>query len=48
MIYHAIIGPFKFMLNCSMGPSKCEMKLSLKVIWYGLRENAWFPWQPLI
>ena len=35
------------MPNCSVGPSKCEMKFSSKEIWYGLPENAWFPWQPL-
>ena len=48
MIYPALLGPFKFMPNCSVGPPECEMKLSSKEIWYGLRENAWFPWQPLI
>ena len=34
------------MPNCSVGPSKCEMKFSYKINWYGLCENAWFPWQP--
>ena len=48
MIYPALLGPFKFMPNCSVGPSECETKFSSKEIWYGLRENAWFPWQPLI
>ena len=48
MIYPALLWPFKFMPNCSMGPSECETKFSSKEIWYGLRENAWFPWQPLI
>ena len=44
MIYPALLGPFKFMPNCSVGASECETKFS-KEIWYGLRENAWFPWQ---
>ena len=48
MIYPALLGPFKFMPNCSVGPSECEMKFSSQEIRYGLRENAWFPWQPLI
>ena len=30
------------------GTSKCEMKFSSQEIRYGQRENAWFPWQPLI
>ena len=41
-------GPFKFIPNCPVGPSGCETKFSSKEIWYGLRENTWFPWQPLI
>ena len=28
MIYPALLGPFKFMPNCSVGPSECEMKFS--------------------
>ena len=36
------------MPNCSVGPSEWEIKFSLQEIWYGLRKNAWFPWQPLI
>ena len=48
MIYPALLGPFKFMPNCSVGPSECEMKFSLQEIGYGLGENAWFPWRPLI
>ena len=48
MIYPALLGSFKFMPNSSVGPSECETKFSSKEIWYGLRENAWFPWQPLI
>ena len=48
MIYPALLGPFKFMPNSSVGPSECETKSSLKEIWYELRENAWFPWQPHI
>ena len=30
MIYPALLGPFKFMPNCSAGPSECETKFSLK------------------
>ena len=30
MIYSAFLGPFKFMPNCSVGPSKCETKFSIK------------------
>ena len=42
MIYPALLGHFKFMPNCSVGPSECEMKFSSQKIRYGLRENAWF------
>ena len=45
-MYPALLGPFKFMPNCSVGPSECETKFSFKETWYGLRENAWFTWQP--
>ena len=48
MIYPALLGPFKFMPNCSVGQSEFEMKFSSQEIRYGLRKNAWFPWQPLI
>ena len=48
MIYPALLGTLKFMPNCSVGQSECEMKFSSKEIRYGLRKNAWFPWQPLI
>ena len=44
----SLLGPFKLMPNRSVGPSECEMKFSSQEIRYGLRENAWFPWQPLI
>ena len=47
-IHRALLGPFKFMPNYSVGPSKCEIKFTSQEIRYGLRENAWFPWQPLI
>ena len=30
MIYPALLGPFKFMPNCSVGPSKWETKFTLK------------------
>ena len=43
-IYPALLGPFIFMPNCSVGPSECEKKFSLKMVW--ACENAWFPWQP--
>ena len=26
MIYHALLGPFKFVPNCLIGPSECETK----------------------
>ena len=42
MIYPALLWPFKFMPNCSVGPSEYETEFSSKEIWYGLRENAWF------
>ena len=48
MIYPALLGPFEFMPNCSVGPSECEMKFSSQEIRYGLRENAWFLWRPHI
>ena len=44
----ALLGPLKLMPNCSVGPSECETKFSSEEIWYGLHENAWFPWQTLI
>ena len=47
-IYPALLGPFTFMPNCSVGPSEYETKFSSKENWNGLHENAWFPWQPLI
>ena len=30
MIYPALLGPFKCVPNCSVGPSKCEKKFTLK------------------
>ena len=30
MIYPALLGPFKFMPNRSVGPSECETKFTLK------------------
>ena len=42
MIYPALLGPFKFMPNCSVGPSECEMKFSSQEIRYGLREMHGF------
>ena len=30
MIYPALLGHFKFMPNCSAGPSECETKFFLK------------------
>ena len=30
MIYPALLGPFRFMSNCSKGPSECETKLTSK------------------
>ena len=28
-------------------PPECETKVSSKNFWFGLSENAWFPWQPI-
>ena len=36
MIYPVLLVLFKFMPNCSVGPSECETKFSSKEIWYGL------------
>ena len=30
MIYPALLGPFKFMPNCSVGPSECKTKFCSK------------------
>ena len=35
MIYPALIGPFKFMPNCSKGPSECETKFTSKYFGMG-------------
>ena len=40
----ATTGQFIMVPNCSTGPLKCKTKLYLKIYWFGLCENAWFPW----
>ena len=42
MIYPALLGPFKFMPNCSVGQSECKMKFSSQEIRYGLRKMHGF------
>ena len=44
MIYPALLGPFKFMPNCLVGPSECETKFSSKENWYGIRDDDSRDW----
>ena len=45
--YPAPQDNFSWMPNSLLGPPGCETKVSSKFFWFGLFENAWFPWQPI-
>ena len=47
MIYLALLGPFKFMPNRSVGPSQCETKFSLKHFGMGYVTMHGFHGNPL-
>ena len=47
MIYPALLGPFKFMQNCLVGPSKCETKFSSKQFGIGYMKMHGFHGNPL-
>ena len=38
MIYPALLGPFKFMPNCSVGPSKWEKKFASNILVWAMRK----------
>ena len=38
---------FSLMPNCSLGPPEYE-KNALKINSFGLCENGWLPWQPIL
>ena len=40
-IYPALLGPFKFMPNCSVGPSECETKFTQNIL-------AWAMWKCMV
>ena len=47
MIYPALLGPFKCMLNCKVGPSKCKTKFTLKHFGIGFVKMHGFHGNPL-
>ena len=47
MIYPALLGPFKFMPNCSVGPSECETKFTSKHFSMGYVKMHGFHGNPL-
>ena len=48
-IYHTL-HPGQFLMGAKLfiGTPKVQKKVVLKINWYGLCENAWFPGQPVI
>ena len=47
MIYPALLWPFKFMQNCTVGTSECETKFSLKIFGMGYVKMHGFHCNPL-
>ena len=41
-------GYFLMGAKLFIGTPKVQNKVVLKINWYGLCENTWFPWQPVI
>ena len=45
--YPALLGPFQFMLHCSVGPSQCETKFTSKHLGMGYVKMHGFYGNPL-
>ena len=39
---------FSWVPNCSLGTPRCETRPSLNINLFGIYENIWFLWQPIV